>query len=142
MQTKTKVQLSTVSYIINYVKDTKKAVEFYRDTLGMTVKVDSPEWVEFETGSATTLALHKSDESPAKTESTELVFAVEDIFEAYKQLKEKGVKFCNEPMQVCEEGDKVGYSATFSDIDGNRLAIYSMVPKKDGMMPKEKKGCC
>jgi len=34
-----------------------KAVKFYRDVLGLTVKFESPGWSEFATGE-TTLALH------------------------------------------------------------------------------------
>ena len=49
MPTSTKVKLSKLSYVIVYVKDTEKATQFYRDVLGMPVKVDAPGWVEFDT---------------------------------------------------------------------------------------------
>ncbi len=128
--TATKVQLATLSYVIAYVKDTAKATEFYRDVLGMNVKVDAPGWVELETGH-TTLALHAIENAPSKPKEgmTDLVFAVDDVYAAYDQLKQAGVKFTHEPHQVCEEGDSVGLSAGFTDADGNRLSIYSNVPK-------------
>ncbi|MBX9723253.1 MAG: VOC family protein [Candidatus Obscuribacterales bacterium] len=130
MTTKSKVQLTTLSYVIAYVKDTAKATEFYRDVLGMKVKVDAPGWVELETGS-TTLALHSIENAPSKPKEgmTDLVFAVDNVYETYDELKNAGVKFEKEPHQVCEEGDNVGMSVGFTDLDGNKLSIYSNVPK-------------
>jgi catechol 2,3-dioxygenase-like lactoylglutathione lyase family enzyme len=130
MPAKTDVKLSTISYIILYVHDTNKAVAFYRDTLGMTVKSDDEGWVELESGT-TTLALHHEDNaSPGpRNGSAVVVFAVEDILGAYEALKAKGVKFNAEPHQVCEAGDHVGKSADFTDPDGNALSIFGMVPR-------------
>ena len=130
MATSTKTKLSTLSYVIVYVKDTEKATQFYRDTLGMKVKVEAPGWVELDSGS-TTLALHGAENLPAKPKegNTDLVFTVENVYEAYDELKKAGVKFSHEPHQVCEEGDKVGFSAGFNDLDGNTLSIFSYVDK-------------
>ncbi|MBX9685305.1 MAG: VOC family protein [Candidatus Obscuribacterales bacterium] len=129
MSIKTKVQLSTLSYVIAYVKDVAKSAEFYRDILGMKVKVDSPGWVELDTGK-TTLALHGIENGSQKAEGIpELVFEVENVYEAYYELKAAGVNFKSAPQQVCDEGDKVGISATFEDLDQNRLSIYTLLPK-------------
>lgn len=132
MATSTKAKLSTLSYVIVYVKDTEKATQFYRDLLGMKVKVDAPGWVELDTGS-TTLALHGIENAGAKPKEgmPDLVFEVEDVFQAVEELKKAGVKFNNEPHQVCEEGDKVGFSAGFNDYDGNTLSIFSYVKKSE-----------
>jgi catechol 2,3-dioxygenase-like lactoylglutathione lyase family enzyme len=46
-----------LAYAIVYVADMEKAVAFYRDTLGQTLKFASPFWSEFVTGDVT-LALH------------------------------------------------------------------------------------
>ncbi len=130
MPTSTGLKLTTMSYVIIYVTDTDKAVSFYRDTLGMTVKVNHPGWVELETG-ATTLALHGTEKVAGNTERQAcLVFNVDDVHVAAKQLKDKGVTLREEPREVCEEGDQVGLSADFTDPDGNLLSIFSFVPKK------------
>ena len=91
---KTEVKLSNLAYLIVYVKDTDKTKAFYRDMLGMKIKVDSPDWVELET-QGTTLALHKHDTLPTgKREGLSIpVFHVEDIYAAYEALKAKGIKF-------------------------------------------------
>jgi lactoylglutathione lyase len=129
MPAKTDVKLSTISYVILYVKDTEKAVPFYRDTLGMKIKSQEPGWVEIDTGS-TTLALHGEENPPAqRTGSAIVVFAVDDLQSTYEALKAKGVKFNREPQVVCEAGDKVGKSADFTDPDGNSLSIFGMVSR-------------
>ena len=46
-----------MGYVMVVVSDMKRSVEFYRDTLGIPLKFESPEWTEFITGT-TTLALH------------------------------------------------------------------------------------
>ena len=98
MPVKTNIKVSTLSYAIVYVKDTAKALNFYRDVLGATVKVDSPGWVEFETG-ATTLALHADEEhSPHGRNSVLPVFPVDNIREAFNALKEAGVKIIRNRM--------------------------------------------
>jgi catechol 2,3-dioxygenase-like lactoylglutathione lyase family enzyme len=54
-----------LTYAIAYVADMQKALAFYRDTLGLTVKFASPSWSEFVTGDVT-LALHPATpEKPA-----------------------------------------------------------------------------
>lgn len=132
MAVQTEVKLSTLSYIIVYVQDTKKALSFYRDTLGMTVKSEEDGWAELETGN-TTLALHgmKPEEKHAGVTEGQpiIVFSVDNVHEAREQLVKKGVTFKNEPQIVCDTGDHVGMSTDFFDLDGNRFSIYSLVKK-------------
>lgn len=128
---KTEVKLSKLAYLIVYVKDTDKTKAFYRDTLGMKIKVDTPDWVELET-EGTTLALHKHDSMPTgKREALSIpVFHVDDIYAAYEALKAKGIKFEKEPQVVCEgEGGKVGKSVDFTDPDGNPLSVFGYTTK-------------
>lgn len=131
MPVKSNVKVTSLSYVIVYVKDIERAVSFYRDILGLKVKLDDSGWVEFDTGAAT-LALHAA---PKQSESRSPgqpipVFSVEDINHAYDSLKKAGVKFEHAPRQVCEAGpNKIGMSADFLDPDGNFLSIYGVVDK-------------
>lgn len=123
----TDVKLSTLGYVILYVKDTEKAKAFYRDVLGLKLKVDHDGWVELDTGT-TTLALHGTDDLPEKRLGQPIVvFNVPDIYAAYESLKSRGVKFESEPQKVCQEGDQIGKSADFEDPYGNRLSIFGLV---------------
>lgn len=106
-----------LAYAIEFVADMKKAVAFYRDTLGLKLRFESPEWSEFETG-ATTLALH-----PASAENppgrVELGFNAGDIQAAHAALTAKGVKFTMPPTQQ-EFG---GTLARFLDCEGARVSL-------------------
>jgi catechol 2,3-dioxygenase-like lactoylglutathione lyase family enzyme len=51
------MQGTQLRYAIKFVADMDKAVKFYRDVLGLTLKFESPGWSEFVAGE-TTLALH------------------------------------------------------------------------------------
>ena len=66
-------------YVIKFVTDMNKAVKFYRDVLGLTLKFESPGWSEFVTGE-TTLALHPaSEKNPGgKVEGHALQHAAEE----------------------------------------------------------------
>lgn len=130
MAVKSEVKLTTLSYVIIYVPNTKEATAFYRDKLGFKVKMEEDGWVELETGSAT-VALHGAENLPEKREEkTNLVFSVENIKEAYEGLKEQGIKFEGEPHEVCSTPDHVGMSANFKDPWGNQLSIFGMEAKK------------
>ena len=50
-----------VNYAIVFVSDMTRAVRFYRDTLGLLLRFESPHWTEFATDGAT-LALHDAGE--------------------------------------------------------------------------------
>lgn len=131
MPVKTDVKLTNLGYVIVYVKDMEKALPFYRDTLGMKVKVDDSGWVEFETGPAT-FALHADTKlSGTRAPGQPIpVFTVQDINHVYESLKNAGVKFESTPRQVCEAGpNQIGLSADFHDPDGNFLSIYGVVKK-------------
>ena len=68
--------------MIKFVTDMNKAVEFYRDTLGLPLRFESPSWSEFATG-GTTLALHPaSDKNPAG--KVEFGFTVADVEAFYR----------------------------------------------------------
>src|SRR5262250_1394793 len=84
-------------YVIKFVTDMNKAVKFYRDTLGLQLRFESPEWSEFATGE-TTLALHPaSAKNPAG--KVEFGFNVADIEQFHTEMVKKGVQFPMPPKQ-------------------------------------------
>jgi len=130
MATPTKVALSTIGYVILHVHNAEKATAFYRDQLGLKVKMQEGGWVELDTGK-TVLALHEDVDAkfPAEPKGpTCVVFSVENVHATYENLKNAGVKFEEEPRQVCEMGPgQIGVSADFRDLDGNLLSIFGVV---------------
>ena len=101
-----------LSYVIEFVSDMDRAVQFYRDTLGLPLKFQSPEWTEFATGD-TSLALHPaSRDNPAG--KREIGFSVEDLRAFHAALQERGVHFPMPPTRQ-EYG---GELAQFVDPEG------------------------
>jgi lactoylglutathione lyase len=109
-----------LQYLITFVADMDAEVAFYRDTLGLTVRFQSPEWTEFETGS-TTLALHSS--SPVHPPgTTQLGFGVSDMAELAERLQRSGLKFTREPHP--EHGVLL---AEFADAAGARYSVSAPI---------------
>ena len=105
-----------LTYAIKYVADMDKAVAFYRDTLGLEPKFQSPFWSEFDTGE-TTLALHPaSDDNPAG--SVQLGLGSEDLARFYERRDQLGIEFTQPPTDM--HGTEI---ARFRDVDGAEVSI-------------------
>ena len=105
-------------YAIKFVMDMNKAVKFYRDTLGLQLRFESPGWSEFATGE-TTLALHPpSDKNLAG--KVEFGFTVADVEEAfYRDMSAQGVLFSIPPTKQ----DFGGLLAQFVDSEGAHCCV-------------------
>ncbi len=108
---------SQLTYVIEFVADMDRAVKFYRDTLGLPLKFQSPEWSEFRTGE-TTLALHPASAKnpPGKVECA---FTVPDLGAFYREMTAKGVQF---PMPPTKQ-DFGGVLAQFVDSEGAHCTV-------------------
>lgn len=105
-----------LTYVIKYVADMDRAIEFYKDQLGLTLRFRSPGWSEFETGE-TTLALHlASQENPAGT--SQLGFGVPDLDRFYAEKKDNGVEFISAPSELF--GSRI---AKFKDSEGDECSV-------------------
>lgn len=105
-----------LTYCIKFVEKMDEAISFYRDTLGMPLRFQSPSWSEFETGD-TTLALHlASPENPAG--SVQLGLNVDDLQGFYDEKKQAGVTFTSAPEEV--HGVRV---ARLLDVDGAEISV-------------------
>ena len=106
-----------LSYVIEFVADMDRAVKFYRDTMGLPLKFQSPGWSEFVTGE-TTLGLHPASEKNAAGK-IEMGFNVPDLTRFYDDMTAKGVKF---PMPPKKQ-DFGGTLAQFEDSEGAHVSV-------------------
>jgi catechol 2,3-dioxygenase-like lactoylglutathione lyase family enzyme len=82
-------------YAIKFVADMDKALAFYRDTMGLTVRFATTEWSEFDTGDVT-LALHPASQAnPAGR--VEIGFSTENLAQIYAERAAAGVEFVEAP---------------------------------------------
>ena len=106
-----------LTHVIEFVADMDRAVKFYRDVIGLSLKFQSPGWSEFLTGE-TTLALHPaSDKNPAG--KVELGFGVPDIQQFHDDMSRKGVQF---PMPPTKQ-DFGALLAQFVDSEGAHVSV-------------------
>jgi lactoylglutathione lyase len=118
-----------IDYVMVNVSKMDASVTFYREALGLKLKFESPGWSEFETG-GTTLALHVAGAPAVKASgrpaagTVQLGFNVDDVDRATQALKERGVRFVQEPTLQPQEGIKL---AVFIDPDGMPISIAQNV---------------
>ncbi len=121
---------SKVDYVMVNVSDMSRSVAWYRDILGIALKLESPGWSEFQTGD-TTLALHHA---PAATGAPNMGptagtcsigFSVESLDTTYAELQSRGARFVMPPTTQESEGIRL---AVCLDPDG--LAVSFAEPLK------------
>ena len=117
-----------VDFICYSVKDFKKALEFYRDTLGLPVSEMFGEgFAEFDLGNVT-LAIGSAEMMGEKIDKPQgnatVGISVDDVKATMKELKAKGVKISEEMHDFpgC-------MMAKITDPDGNTIMIHH---RKDG----------
>lgn len=116
--------LNQISTLRIFVTDMKKAVSFYRDTLGMELDFSSDNYVQFNTLGAK-LAIEYIDpgnEKEVKEHVGRFIgvsFSVPNIGEAYDILSARGVRFTG-PPQIMSWGGRLTH---FYDEDSNCLSL-------------------
>jgi methylmalonyl-CoA/ethylmalonyl-CoA epimerase len=127
------MKLERIHQIAVFARDLDEAITFYRDTLGATylTKFDPPGLVFFDFA-GTRILLEKTGPKAS------IYFRVDDIYSAYQELTDKGVKFIADPHLVFRDDNgmfgAVGeeeWMAFFSDPSDNILALASRTAKKD-----------
>jgi catechol 2,3-dioxygenase-like lactoylglutathione lyase family enzyme len=109
--------MKKLNYAIVFVSDMGQSLKFYRDTLGLPLKFESPHWTEFA-NEGSTIALHPaSAEKPAGT--CQLGFPVEDLDATHERLTSQGVKVMTAPRS-----EQYGIrQAVYADPDGLRFTL-------------------
>jgi len=123
--------LKKITHAEILVSDIERSIEWYRQVLGLRLIHHSHDqrWAEFDT-EGTRLSLYEPRENQrdlrkAIGSHTGVVFGVEDLQAAYKDLAAKGVTFAIPPRKEPWGGEM----AVFLDPDGNSLCMVS-VPSK------------
>ena len=113
-----------VQYAMVFVSDMDRAVAFYRDTVGLPLRFQSPGWSEFGTEGAT-LALHHAEGAgqggeprPPQAGSCRPGLRVPDLEAFHQRMLAHGVHCVQEPTAIF--GSRV---AQYLDPDGLVLAV-------------------
>jgi predicted enzyme related to lactoylglutathione lyase len=101
---------------------------FYRDWVGLHMSVDSPHWIQFETGDIH-LALHsrqdRSPSSPMVAQSVGFGITVEDLEAWVEQARARGVTFASAPTETA-----LGLTAEVLDPEGNMVLVRERVSEE------------
>jgi lactoylglutathione lyase len=111
----------TLYSIAIFVHDIERAVEFYRDTLGLPMTKHGSFGAEFLEGD-THVGVHPAVHPQAKAlvgRHTGITLFVPDLLHYSGLLHDRGVRFLTEPTQQAW-----GIMAMISDPDGNVLALW------------------
>jgi predicted enzyme related to lactoylglutathione lyase len=110
--------LGGLDHVWFWVRDMDRSVAFYRDALGLAMRMRHEDtWAEFEAGGVR-IGLHGVGEAATSHGGT-VVFRVEDLDLAKASLAARGVAFED------HLGEVPGYAryASFSDPDGNSMQL-------------------
>jgi lactoylglutathione lyase len=126
------IRMTKFAYTIVFVSDMGRSVAFYRDTVGLPLKMESPEWSEFATEGCT-LALHKSGGGVAAPVQDGKIpaahchtgFVVEDIDALAERMRAAGA----EVMQAIRLEDFGARMGVWRDPDGLPVSAMAWVPK-------------
>lgn len=131
-----------IGAIILLVEDLKKSVDFYRNVLGLQMKQESEDWVEFSKGTKTVLALHPSKKRHKKKQHKQrgmlIGFNVSDLHDFCSTLERDKVKFFKR-----ETEETFGRHAIIEDPDSNLISLLepsskdelSQIPYYHGFAP-------
>lgn len=123
-----------IDFVVYYVSNMQRAIEFYRDTLGLPLDYEpkgnrvesSVGWVEIPIEPVTLALCGFAGLQPSQQSSqgaATVALAVEDIKAAIADLRGKGIAVEGpDESEVC-------YMAWFKDPDGNELMLHQ---RKDG----------
>ena len=116
-----------IGAIILLVSDMKESMNFYKDVLGMEVKQQTEDWVEFSK-QGTVLALHPTNEKKKLTKNISMLigFNVNDLETVCSDLEKKKVKFHKKMTN-----EVFGKHAIIEDPDGHLISLAEMVPKEE-----------
>jgi lactoylglutathione lyase len=115
------VMVPSLYSVAIFVQDVNRAVEFYRDTLGLPVTKQGAFGAEFLEGE-THIGLHPAVHPEAKAlvgRHTGITLFVPDLLHFCGVLHDRRVRFVAEPTQ-----QSFGIMAMIADPDGNVLALW------------------
>ena len=120
------IAITQIGQIAINVHDTNRAVEFYRDTLGLKLLFTAGHLAFFDCGGVR-LMLTPPERPEFDHPASILYFKVADIQSAHARLVQRNVKTEGEPHVVARMPDHDLWMAHFRDSEGNMMAFMTEV---------------
>jgi catechol 2,3-dioxygenase-like lactoylglutathione lyase family enzyme len=116
--------LHQIGQIAVPVRDLDRAVDFYREVLGMRFLFRVPNMAFFDCGGVR-LMLGVPEAPEYDHLASVIYYKVKDIARAFEEFARRKVAFTSEPHLVARMEDHELWMAFFNDVDGNVLALMS-----------------
>jgi predicted enzyme related to lactoylglutathione lyase len=117
------VGLSRIGQISIRARDLERAVQFYRDALGLPFLFKAPPQLAFFDCGGVRLLLDVPEDKEFDHPGSILYFTVDDIRHMHQVLVSRGVVFRND--LIARLPDREVWMAFFDDTEGNTLALMS-----------------
>ena len=121
-----RVALDRIGQIAINVKDLARAVQFYRDVLGMRFLFEVPNLAFFDCGGVR-LMLGKAEKPEFDHPGSVLYYKVADINATFAALKSRDVDLIDEPHLIAKMPDHDLWMVFFRDSEGNTIGLMSEV---------------
>jgi len=105
----------------------ERAADFYQNVLGLKLLFKAPPGLAFFDCGGVRLMLNPPEKPEFDHPSSILYFAVPDIQAAHAGMKEKGVRFEDQPHLIAKLPDHDLWMTFFRDSEDNLLALMSEV---------------
>jgi methylmalonyl-CoA/ethylmalonyl-CoA epimerase len=123
------IGISRLGQIQIRAHDIERAAGFYEKVLGLRLLFKAPPGLAFFDCGGVRLMLDRPEKAEFDHPSSILYFAVPDIQAAFTKLKDKGVKFEDEPHIIAKMPDHDLWMTFFRDSEDNLLALMSEVAR-------------
>ena len=117
--------VSAIGQIALTVTNLPRAVEFYRDTLGLKFLFDAANMAFFDCNGVRLMLT--ISEQPESTYSSILYYKTENIQRASEHLRSRGAIFESPARMIAKMPDHELWMAFLRDTEGNLLALMSEV---------------
>ena len=121
------LSLGQIGQIAVPVGDIDRAIEFYRDVLGMRFLFKAPPGLGFFDCAGVRLMLDAPAKAQGRAGSSIIYYKVPDIMAAFETLTSRGVHVEAKPHLIAKLPDHDLWMAFFRDPDENLLALMSEV---------------
>ena len=121
------IGISRIGQIAINAHDVERAAGFYQDAMGLKLLFKAGPGLAFFDCGGVRLMLTRPEKPEFNHPSSILYFSVPDIRAAHAAMKEKGVKFEEEPHLIAKMPDHELWMTFFRDSEGNLLGLMSEV---------------
>jgi methylmalonyl-CoA/ethylmalonyl-CoA epimerase len=134
-QAKAGFGLGKIGQIAMPVQDLRRAVTFYRETLGVKFLFEAPPALAFFDCDGVRLMLDKPEDKEFERHGSILYFRVPDINAAYEALGARGIAFEGAPHIIHKTPDYELWMCFFRDTERNMLALMAEITIPRGAKP-------